>query len=315
MSTVTAGPGGSIVSCRPGPSSSSLPPSPSGTKTVFRNGSSKDSLFGTALRFLKLTRRVLYRSYVPIKVDYSDVYDVMAFFVGMPNGQGSHDSLAQKIGEAGRQWAKDYWRYADMACVGEAHLLLGPTPCFNMSSGNADFGLSCGLQRLHVPPLPRVCSHPPPRRRRRRLCRDAVFQLVISRNPFTWICIVPFIFIACIAYRCFFLCQSLSQRYTLPRPSYDPDRASKAIRNRTRGSCPERQTFAEFPLVHDGLRAAKISRRRRLDFACTATALALGIAWIDFAHGSARRFRHLFWGRRLAVPLRRLGGTQDGACQ
>ncbi|KWU47161.1 glycosyltransferase family 90 protein [Rhodotorula sp. JG-1b] len=53
--------------------------------------------------------------YVPIKVDYSDVYDVMAFFVGMPNGQGSHDSLAQKIGEAGRQWAKDYWRYADMA--------------------------------------------------------------------------------------------------------------------------------------------------------------------------------------------------------
>jgi hypothetical protein len=56
-------------------------------------------------------------SYVPIKVDYSDVYDVMAFFVGMPNGQGSHDSLAQKIGEAGRQWAKDYWRYADMACV------------------------------------------------------------------------------------------------------------------------------------------------------------------------------------------------------
>lgn len=193
MSTVTAGPGGSIVSCRPGPSSSSLPLSPSGTKTASRNGSSKDPLFGTALRFLKLTRRVLYRSYVPIKVDYSDVYDVMAFFVGMPNGQGSHDSLAQKIGEAGRQWAKDYWRYADMACVGEAHLLLGPTPCFRMSSGNADFCLLCGLQRLHVPPLPRVCSHPPPRRRRCRLCRDAVFQLVISRNPFTQICIVPFI--------------------------------------------------------------------------------------------------------------------------
>lgn len=63
---------------------------------------------------------------MPIKVDYSDVYDVMAFFVGMPNGQGSHDSLAQKIGEAGRQWAKDYWRYADMACV-EIFLLLGPT--------------------------------------------------------------------------------------------------------------------------------------------------------------------------------------------
>ncbi|BGP32303.1 hypothetical protein JCM10296v2_004084 [Rhodotorula toruloides] len=53
--------------------------------------------------------------YVPIKVDYSDVYDTMAFFVGTPDGQGGHDSMAEKIGEAGRQWARDFWRYADMA--------------------------------------------------------------------------------------------------------------------------------------------------------------------------------------------------------
>ncbi|GAA5996512.1 uncharacterized protein JCM10292_003018 [Rhodotorula paludigena] len=53
--------------------------------------------------------------YVPIKVDYSDVYDVMAFFVGTPDGQGGHDSLAEKIGEAGRQWARDFWRFEDMA--------------------------------------------------------------------------------------------------------------------------------------------------------------------------------------------------------
>ncbi|GAA5984871.1 hypothetical protein JCM11641_005447 [Rhodosporidiobolus odoratus] len=53
--------------------------------------------------------------YVPIKIDYSDVYDVMAFFVGTPDGQGSHDSLAEKIGEAGRQWARQYWRKVDMA--------------------------------------------------------------------------------------------------------------------------------------------------------------------------------------------------------
>ncbi|GAA5866861.1 hypothetical protein JCM1840_004292 [Sporobolomyces johnsonii] len=53
--------------------------------------------------------------YVPIKVDYSDVYDVMAFFVGTPDGQGGHDSLAEKIGAAGQQWARDYWRRVDMA--------------------------------------------------------------------------------------------------------------------------------------------------------------------------------------------------------
>lgn len=92
---------------------------------------------------------------MPIKVDYSDVYDVMAFFVGMPNGQGSHDSLAQKIGEAGRQWAKDYWRYADMAYVE------GPSPSLNLRSfskdlreGNADFsslyGYSAYMYRLSL---------------------------------------------------------------------------------------------------------------------------------------------------------------------
>lgn len=41
----------------------------------------------------------------------------MAFFVGTPDGQGGHDSLAEKIGEAGRQWARDFWRFEDMACV------------------------------------------------------------------------------------------------------------------------------------------------------------------------------------------------------
>ncbi|BGP48291.1 hypothetical protein JCM10450v2_004163 [Rhodotorula kratochvilovae] len=53
--------------------------------------------------------------YVPVKVDYSDVYDIMAFFVGTPDGQGGHDSLAEKIGEAGRRWARDFWRLEDMA--------------------------------------------------------------------------------------------------------------------------------------------------------------------------------------------------------
>lgn len=56
-------------------------------------------------------------SYVPIKIDYSDIYDTMAYFVGTPDGQGGHDSIAEKIGESGRQWTKKYWRRADMAFV------------------------------------------------------------------------------------------------------------------------------------------------------------------------------------------------------
>lgn len=57
------------------------------------------------------------RSYVPIKVDYSDLYDTLAFFIGTPEGQGGHDSLAEKIGENGRVWAQEYWRTVDMACA------------------------------------------------------------------------------------------------------------------------------------------------------------------------------------------------------
>jgi len=39
----------------------------------------------------------------------------MAFFIGTPDGQGGHDSLAEKIGASGKRWAKEYWRRADMA--------------------------------------------------------------------------------------------------------------------------------------------------------------------------------------------------------
>ncbi|GAA5925127.1 uncharacterized protein JCM15063_004929 [Sporobolomyces koalae] len=53
--------------------------------------------------------------YVPLKVDYSDLYDIMAFFIGTPDGQGGHDSLAEKIGANGKRWAEEYWRRADMA--------------------------------------------------------------------------------------------------------------------------------------------------------------------------------------------------------
>ncbi|BGP24779.1 glycosyltransferase family 90 protein [Rhodotorula toruloides] len=53
--------------------------------------------------------------YVPVKVDYSDLYDIMTFFHGTPEGHGSHDELANKIGLAGKHWARDHWRKQDMA--------------------------------------------------------------------------------------------------------------------------------------------------------------------------------------------------------
>ncbi|KNE93907.1 hypothetical protein PSTG_12710 [Puccinia striiformis f. sp. tritici PST-78] len=59
--------------------------------------------------------------YVPIKVDYSDLYDVMLFFKGDKLGaQGrvsnkGHDELAKKIASQGKRWAAEHWRRTDMA--------------------------------------------------------------------------------------------------------------------------------------------------------------------------------------------------------
>lgn len=71
---------------------------------------------------MKLTAR----SYIPMKVDYSDMcalflihssrltrdgsYDILAFLVGTPDGQNGHDEVGQKIAEAGRLWALHHVR-------------------------------------------------------------------------------------------------------------------------------------------------------------------------------------------------------------
>lgn len=52
--------------------------------------------------------------YVPVRVDYHDLYDIMAFFLGDHNGLNHHDELGKKIGEAGHQWTKEFWRLTDM---------------------------------------------------------------------------------------------------------------------------------------------------------------------------------------------------------
>lgn len=61
---------------------------------------------GCSLTSLLVLARV--DSYVPIKVDYSDLYDAMTFFRGGPDGNNGHDELGKKIGTAGKEWARDH---------------------------------------------------------------------------------------------------------------------------------------------------------------------------------------------------------------
>ncbi|ORX41279.1 hypothetical protein BD324DRAFT_644319 [Kockovaella imperatae] len=72
--------------------------------------------------------------YVPVQLDYSDLYSIMAFFVGPPDSsaissteaasgagkkghaspQVGHDDLAKQIALRGRQFGEEYWRWEDM---------------------------------------------------------------------------------------------------------------------------------------------------------------------------------------------------------
>ncbi|KLO20351.1 hypothetical protein SCHPADRAFT_816612 [Schizopora paradoxa] len=52
--------------------------------------------------------------YVPIQLDYSDLYDALLFFAGDMSGEGAHDEMAKRMGKQGREWVIDYWREKDM---------------------------------------------------------------------------------------------------------------------------------------------------------------------------------------------------------
>ncbi|WRT69345.1 uncharacterized protein IL334_006329 [Kwoniella shivajii] len=52
--------------------------------------------------------------YVPIKMDFSDLYDAVAFFRPSSTNPAAEDALAEKIASAGRQWALTHWRREDM---------------------------------------------------------------------------------------------------------------------------------------------------------------------------------------------------------
>jgi len=52
--------------------------------------------------------------YVPVQLDYSDLYDALVFFAGDLAGDGAHDDMARRIGAQGRDWVSKYWRKEDM---------------------------------------------------------------------------------------------------------------------------------------------------------------------------------------------------------
>lgn len=55
-----------------------------------------------------------------MQADYSDMYDILSFFIGPLREDGSvdhskgHDYLGHKIGHAGQEFALDHWRWVDM---------------------------------------------------------------------------------------------------------------------------------------------------------------------------------------------------------
>lgn len=96
------------------------------SQPYFRNGTQIGYSLGcsecpslTRQRERKLTALSFPHSYVPVNVDYGDLWDIMAFFKGDLEGQGGHDHLAEQIATQGKEWTKQFWRWEDMqACEG-----------------------------------------------------------------------------------------------------------------------------------------------------------------------------------------------------
>ncbi|SGY16116.1 BQ5605_C012g06764 [Microbotryum silenes-dioicae] len=52
--------------------------------------------------------------YIPVNVDYTDLFNIMAFFKGDIDGNGAHDQLAETMAAQSKEWAAAYWRWEDM---------------------------------------------------------------------------------------------------------------------------------------------------------------------------------------------------------
>ncbi|SJL16213.1 uncharacterized protein ARMOST_19732 [Armillaria ostoyae] len=61
--------------------------------------------------------------YIPIQVDYSDLWDALVFFRGDLKGDNNHEDLARKIASAGRDWSRTFWRKEDMTAYNYRVLL------------------------------------------------------------------------------------------------------------------------------------------------------------------------------------------------
>lgn len=73
------------------------------------------SSFADSIHPKRFTHRLApWVHYVPIQIDYSDLYDALLFFRGDPSGHGAHEDLAKKIARQGREWSLGYWRREDM---------------------------------------------------------------------------------------------------------------------------------------------------------------------------------------------------------
>ncbi|KAL8281344.1 hypothetical protein RQP46_006378 [Phenoliferia psychrophenolica] len=78
--------------------------------------------------------------FIPIQVDYSDMWDVMSFFRGDLAGNGAHDDLAKEIAEAGKEWVGECFRWADLEAY-QYRLLLEYARIYNdeKTPGSNDF--------------------------------------------------------------------------------------------------------------------------------------------------------------------------------
>ncbi|KAI5481828.1 capsular associated protein, glycosyltransferase family 90 protein [Pseudohyphozyma bogoriensis] len=52
--------------------------------------------------------------FIPMQVDYSDMWDIMAFFRGGVDGEGAHDDWGKEIAEAGKEWVMECYRWEDL---------------------------------------------------------------------------------------------------------------------------------------------------------------------------------------------------------
>lgn len=52
---------------------------------------------------------------MPVKVDYSDIYDIQAFFRGTDEaGAEGESALAERIASQGLEWSHTHWRKEDL---------------------------------------------------------------------------------------------------------------------------------------------------------------------------------------------------------